>query len=97
MCLPSAFLGLITLMFAVNWAKSSLANATKNHSLPVGLCEKTPINHCNCHCNVNQNSGIDEAVKALERKLEHIIALVNETSIAGKRANPTPGIGFTMF
>ena len=97
MCLPSAFLGLITLMFAVNGAKSSLANATNNQSLPVGLCEKTPINHCNIHCSVNQNSGTDEAVKALERKLEHLIALVNETSIPGKRPNPTPGIGFTMF
>ena len=78
MCLPSAFLGLITLIFAVNGAKSSLANATNNHSVPVGLCEKTPINHCNCHCNVNQNSRIDEAVKALESKLEHLITLVNE-------------------
>ena len=58
-------------------------------SLPDKLCEKTPVNHCNCHCNLHQDPRIFEAIKALEAKVERLITVVNKTS--PQTPSPTPG------
>ena len=39
-------------------------------------CNKTPVNHCNCQCTLNQNS---RAMKSLEAKVEGLIGLNNNT------------------
>ena len=68
--MPSSFvvLGLIVVISAVNGAKSSLINASKH---PTPLCQ------CNCNCNLNHDS---HAMKALEAKLDHLVAVINKTS-----------------
>lgn len=42
------------------------------------------INHCDkilvCNCDLNQDSDVSKAIKALETKLEKLIALVNRTA-----------------
>ena len=42
------------------------------------------INHCDkilvCNCDLNQDSNVSKAIKALETKLEKLIALVNRTA-----------------
>ena len=80
----------ILLLFVV----ISPANGVKSPSLKAPpsskLCDKTPVNNCNCHCNLHQDPRVGEALKALETKMEELIALVNRTStpqpspVAGK-------------
>ena len=53
------------------------------------LCDKTPVNHCNCHCNLHQDPRFFEAIKALEAKVEGLITIVNKTS--PHTPFPTPG------
>ena len=57
----------------VNGATNTLANAN-NSQTP--RCNKTPVNHCNCQCTLNQNS---RAMKSLEAKVEGLIGLNNNT------------------
>ena len=58
-------------------------------SLPEKLCAITPVNHCNCHCNLHQDPRIFEAIKTLEAKVERLITVVNKTSL--QTPFPTPG------
>ena len=57
----------------VNGATNTLANAN-NSQTP--RCNKTPVNHCNCQCTLNQDSS---AIKSLEAKVEGLIGLNNNT------------------
>lgn len=57
----------------VNGATNTLANAN-NSQTP--RCNKTPVNHCNCQCTVNQDS---RAIKSLEAKVEGLIGRNNNT------------------
>ena len=57
----------------VNGATNTLANAN-NSQTP--RCNKTPVNHCNCQCTLNQDS---RAMKSLEAKVEGLIGLNNNT------------------
>ena len=49
-------------------------------SLPDKLCDKMPVNNCNCYCNLHQDPRIIEAIKALEAKVERFITVANQTS-----------------
>lgn len=57
----------------VNGATNTLANAN-NSQTP--RCNKTPVNHCNCQCTLNQDS---RAIKSLEAKVEGLFGLNNST------------------
>ena len=57
----------------VSGATNTLANAN-NSQTP--RCNKTPVNHCNCQCTVNQDS---RAIKSLEAKVEGLIGRNNNT------------------
>ena len=82
---PFVFLASIATFFAMNAAKPSPTFNSSNHqSPPTGSCNKPPVNNCHCQYSVNcQSSQVTDAIKTLEKalqgKLEHLIALVNET------------------
>ena len=57
----------------VNGATNTLANAN-NSQTP--RCNKTPVNHCNCQCTLNQDSP---AIKSSEAQVEGLIGLNNNT------------------
>ena len=57
----------------VSEATNTLANAN-NSQTP--RCNKTPVNHCNCQCTLNQDL---RAIKSLEAKVEGLIGLNNNT------------------
>lgn len=75
----SVFFGTIVVLLAVNGVKSLPLSLTKKqtpHTVNT-LRDKTVV----LNCNVNHDScGIGEAIKALEERIDHLIALVNETS-----------------
>ena len=79
---PVVFLGAIVTFFAVSAAKaSSTLNASNHQSPPSGQCNKPPVNNCYCQYSVTcQNSQVTDAIKALERKLKHVMELRNKTS-----------------
>ena len=77
---------LIALIFTVvNGAKPSMVKSINDqiiHDPSKGRqCDEAPVNDCNCHCNLHQDSSLKYAIEALETKLEHLIALVNKTSL----------------
>lgn len=67
-------LGLMIVSFSVNGVTYSSMNAS--NSLQKPRLNKTPVNNCNCHCTVNQNSRM----RSLEAKVEGLVALINSTS-----------------
>jgi len=70
---------LLVLMFvllALNSAQSLLVNGSKNNTPPyANKVDKMMV------CNLIQDSHVSEAIKALDMKLEKLIALVNKTSL----------------
>ena len=60
----------------VNGATNTLANANNSQTQLTPRCNKTPVNHCNCQCTLNQDS---RAMKSLEAKVEGLIGLNNNT------------------
>ena len=83
----SVFLAFVVMISAMNGFKCSLMNASKN---------QTPL--CNCHCNVNQvPQDCNKVMKALEAKIEHLIALVNKTSILSPSPEPTKPPGKIIY
>lgn len=73
------FLALLVLVVSVNtsdYMYSSSANCT---------------NMVVCNCNVKQDSNFTEAIKALETKLDKLIALVNKTSPPTPQPTQPPG------
>ena len=72
------------ILTVVNGMKPSMAKSVNNQiNNPSNgrQCNKAPVNDCNCHCNLLQDSSLKYAIEALETKMEHLIALVNKTSI----------------
>ena len=61
------FLVFTAMIFAANCAKSLTTS-----------CDRAPVV---CNCNVNHDSQVSEATKKLEKKIESLIALVNNISI----------------
>jgi len=81
------FVILTVVLTAGNIAKSS--NTANNQTpVPAQTIGKMMV------CNLIQDSHVSEAIKTLETKLEHLIALVNKTS----PPQPTPpGINFRII
>lgn len=82
MCSKFAFLALLVLIDA----KSSWVNAAFNSS-----SEDCAAKMVVCNCNVNQDSQLTEAIKALDAKLEKLIALVTNTSPPTPQPTQSPG------
>ena len=92
--MPSSidFLRLTVVLFAISVAKYSSVNASRNQTpIPAKRCDKEPVNNCNCHCNLHQDSHVNEDVKELKAKLEQLIALVNKTSPTNQQPITPPG------
>jgi len=66
---PLIFLDLIVAILAVDQTPVSQKS-----------CNKEPVNGCNCQCSLYQDSHVSEAIKALETKLERLIAVVNKAT-----------------
>ena len=74
-------IGFFAIISSMNAAKSSLINTNKN---------RIPL--CSCHCNLNQDRMVcDKALKALETKLDMLIALVSKTSSPTPQPTKPPG------
>ena len=43
---------------------------------PTKVCDKAPLNNCNCHCNLHV------AIKALETTVEELIRAVNKSLLS---------------
>ena len=84
-----SFIGVVAVMFATNGVTS----------LPVDLAKKSS-NDCGksvvCNCNINANAHAGESgvviaeIKELKTKMEHLIAIVNTTTLL-KPLPTTPG------
>jgi len=86
------FLRLTVVLSAISVAKYSSVNASKNQTpIPAKRCDKEPVNNCNCHCNLHQDSRVTEEVKELKAKLEQLIALVNKTTPTNPQPTTQPG------
>jgi len=86
------FLRLTVVLFAISVAKYSSVNASKNQTpIPAKRSDKNPVNNCNCHCNLHQDSSVTEDIKEVKATLEQLIALVNKTSPANLQPTTTPG------
>ena len=70
------FLGAIVLILSVNGGQALPVSLTNNLTPDTIKTDKTVV----FNCNANQDSNISEAIKALETKMDHLIALVNKTS-----------------
>lgn len=70
------FLGAIGLILSVNGGQVLPVSLTNNLTPHIIKTDKTVI----FNSNANQDSNISEAIKALETKMDHLIALVNKTS-----------------
>lgn len=58
-------------------ARSSLLiSSNETPSVNINHCDKVLV----CNCDLNQDSNVSKAIKALETKLEKLIALVNRTA-----------------
>ena len=65
------FLGLIAVI-------ASSVSVSKNQTPPPAKNGEKLV--CNCNYNVNRDSHVSKAIKELQAKMEHLIALVNKTS-----------------
>ena len=70
------FFGIVVLVFYVNGGQALPVSLTKNLTPHTMKTDKTVI----FNCSANQDSNISEPIKALETKMDHLIALVNKTS-----------------
>lgn len=81
------FLVLIFVLLALNSAQSLLVNASNNKTPPyANKVDKMMV------CNLIQDSHVSEAIKALDMKLEKLIALVNKTSFPVPQPTTPPGM-----
>lgn len=76
------FLGLIDVFV-------STVNVSKNQSPPPAKNGEKLV--CNCNYNVNADSHVSKAIKELETKMEHLIALVNRTGPLSPQPTTPPG------
>lgn len=74
---PLIFLDLIVAILAVDQTPVSQKS-----------CNKEPVNGCNCQCSLYQDSHVSEAIKALETKLERLIAVVNKATSSQPTTQP---------
>ena len=75
----------LVLLVLIN-AKSLRVNAAFNSS-----SEDCAAKMVVCNCNVNQDSQVSEAIKALDAKLEKLIALFTNTSPPTPQPTQSPG------
>lgn len=82
----SVFLELVVVILAMNGAVSLTMTKNKKQTPTSAktLGDRTVV----FNCNVNQDSHISQAIKALETKMEQLIALVNKTSTPQPRKPP---------
>ena len=64
------------MVFYVNGGQALPVSLTNNLTPHTIRMDKTVV----FNCNANQDSNISKAIKALETKMDHLIALVNKTS-----------------
>ena len=79
-----SFIGVVAVMFATNDVKSLPVDLAKKSS---NDCGKSVVCNCNCHANGHAaESGVVIAeIKELKTKMEHLIAIVNTTTVIRKR------------
>ena len=82
----SVFLELVAVILTMNGAVSLPMTKNKNQTpaSAKNLGDKAVV----FNCNVNQDLHISQAIKALETKMERLIALVNKTSARPQLTKP---------
>lgn len=69
---------LVLLMMGTTFYVNGVTTLVNVSSSQTPRCNKAPINHCNCHCTVNQDSRSIKALD-LETKVEGLIGQNNNT------------------
>ena len=70
---------LVLLMMGTTFYVNGVTTLVNASSSQTPRSNKAPINHCNCHCTVNQDS---RAIKALETKVEGLNNVLNNKTSA---------------
>ena len=82
------YIALIITISVMSGDKLSSVRASKTQTpISAKTCDKMMV----CNCNVKQDFSLREAVRALEKQMEQLIALVNKTTTPTPQPTPLPG------
>ena len=71
---------------------TAVINTVNNDSQSAAICCDKPSVVCNCNINTDQpSSNVSEAIEALERKVDHLISLVSNSSTSSPEPTNPPG------
>ncbi|CAH3151087.1 unnamed protein product [Porites lobata] len=72
---------------------TAVINTVNNDHQSAAICCDKPSVVCNCNINTDQSSSnVSEAIEALERKVDHLISLVSNSSTSSPEPTNPPGI-----